>query len=70
MSAEQHQELTTLPPLESPCRDCHGKGWEWVDGDLCACAYCSGAGYVPTQIGQQVLDLMRHNFRPMLKETS
>jgi hypothetical protein len=31
------------------------------------CPVCDGAGYVPTEFGKRVLDLMRHNFRPLFE---
>lgn len=50
-------------PLENKCSECGGAGGYqdytgWVD-----CFTCDGAGYVPTELGEQVLDLIRHNAR-------
>jgi hypothetical protein len=59
-----------LPPLETPCADCNGKGWYWPeDRDKARrCEACAGAGYVPTGDGKRILDLMRHSIRAMVAE--
>jgi len=40
----------------------HQEHREWIN-----CPVCKGAGYLPTNTGKQVLDLMRHNFRILEK---
>jgi RecJ-like exonuclease len=52
--------------LEIPCPCCDGRGWEWYSHERCD--VCDGAGYMPTDLGEKVLALMRHNFRPMLED--
>jgi DnaJ-class molecular chaperone len=54
--------------LESKCDVCDGRGWSWEKGDKCRCGVCDGAGYVPTDLGEQILSLVRHNLRPMYDE--
>lgn len=57
------------PALEEKCEKCNGTGWySEVRGDRERCGLCEGAGYVPTAFGEQVLALMRHNFKPMLED--
>jgi DnaJ-class molecular chaperone len=58
-----------VPLLESLCDECNGEGGSydqyvsrWID-----CPNCGGAGFIPTSFGKQILELMQHNFRPMLK---
>lgn len=54
---KNHGELETL------CNSFEGAGgtathWDWIE-----CSRCHGAGYVPTEFGEQVLELIRHNLR-------
>ena len=63
--AEEDKVNDTLPVLEQPCRKCGGRGTYSGGGDRETCGLCEGAGYVPTEVGMRVLDLMRHNFRPL-----
>lgn len=59
-----------LPMLEVKCDVCDGRGWRHsYDGER-RCGVCDGAGYVPTGLGEQILALMRHNFRPMLEDAT
>lgn len=53
--------------LEVVCEFCHGKGgwFDPIDGTGLCCPECSGAGYIPTEIGKKVLAMMRHNFEPL-----
>jgi len=51
----------TILNLEEKCPHCEGEGrfhdqHQWVD-----CSYCEGAGYLPTELGQQILNLVSHN---------
>ena len=52
--------------LEVLCPDCDGRGWEWYTKTRCE--ICNGAGYMPTELGERILALMRHNFRSMLED--
>ena len=59
MSEEQ-----TLPELEHECGYCGGRGrtehgWE--------CGACRGTGHELTEAGEQVLDLVKHQFKRLLK---
>ncbi len=56
-----------IPDLEAICPSCKGEG-RFSDNpphDFTDCFKCDGAGYVPTESGKKVLNLMRHNFRTM-----
>jgi DnaJ-class molecular chaperone len=61
-----------FPVLEEHCGSCDGQGWYWPeDRDSRRwCEVCNGAGFVPTEFGERVLELMRHNFKPMLENAS
>ena len=50
--------------LEVQCNYCSGRGRFGRD----QCDACDGSGYVPTELGSRILDLMRHNLRPMIQE--
>jgi DnaJ-class molecular chaperone len=58
--------------LENLCDTCGGEGFgrHECHPDRLRCSDCNGAGYVPTELGEKVLDLMRHNFRPMLQDVT
>jgi DnaJ-class molecular chaperone len=63
MSDSEQKQLESLPALETVCERCGGKGGreevrEWHD-----CYRCNGAGHVPTEFGELVLALIRHNLR-------
>lgn len=52
--------------LESKCPECNGSGgkfWRGEEEEWRECAKCHGSGYVPTQIGARILELVRHNSR-------
>jgi hypothetical protein len=36
--------------------------------ELEPCPVCDGAGYTPTALGETVLTLMRHNWKPMFRK--
>jgi DnaJ-class molecular chaperone len=59
-----------VPDLETLCENCRGKGgWrEGQHGSWYSCGRCNGAGYVPTEIGERVITIMRHNFKSMLHD--
>jgi DnaJ-class molecular chaperone len=46
----------TSRPLELQCKACNGAGW-FEDG-VFICRECDGAGYIPTEDGRRILDLM------------
>lgn len=55
--------------LEMRCAYCNGRGWRRSGDEQDRCVSCQGAGYVPTESGKRILALMRHNFRPMLRDS-
>lgn len=59
-----------LPSLETICEKCEGSGIFRDSGKRCRCDWCNSAGYVPTEFGEKVLALMRHNFKPMLQDAT
>lgn len=66
----RRENTVSLPDLEKRCDVCGGRGGS-RECDHCRwdpCGSCNGSGYKPTDFGKKVLDLMRHNFRPMLKD--
>lgn len=70
MGQTQNDDITAKSsPLEKLCQRCGGTGGhkrmyqpEWDD-----CPECDGAGYVPTDDGRRILDLIEHNFRQMFE---
>jgi DnaJ-class molecular chaperone len=60
----KENDKTVTGDLETECPECHGRGGGndraegWID-----CFHCKGAGYIPTQAGELVLNLMLHNAR-------
>jgi hypothetical protein len=58
----------SLPLLEYLCESCNGNGGDFSGVHWVRCAKCCGVGYVATEFGQQVLTLMRHNFRSLTEE--
>ncbi|MDB5296824.1 MAG: hypothetical protein JWO31_2807 [Phycisphaerales bacterium] len=65
---EKTMTPTEVPELETPCEWCEGRGWYTDAQRRVRCSDCGGAGHVPTEFGERVLSLMRHNFRPMLED--
>jgi DnaJ-class molecular chaperone len=67
MSEEQKdvKRLADLPELEVRCERCEGRGEEDEVGTFRTydCPECGGAGFVPTEFGQKVLAIVRHNLR-------
>jgi Tryptophan RNA-binding attenuator protein inhibitory protein len=57
-----------LPELEQECRACMGSGVCVCDQGRVRCRQCDGAGFLPTEAGERVLALMRHNFGPLLQD--
>lgn len=62
------EETDELPVLEVLCPNCRGAGGWKCDEGWHSCGRCNGAGHVPTEFGERVLALMRHNFKPMLDD--
>jgi hypothetical protein len=63
-----HHESQRIPQLEVVCPACNGSGGDRELGVWNHCPECKGARYVPTEEGEKILELMRHNFRPMLRD--
>jgi len=66
MSENERKEeaaLQELPELETACPECESDAD--YNGNPCGswrpCGYCGGARYVPTDFGEKVLALIRHN---------
>ena len=57
-------KTSETPTLEIPCERCGGDG-QWGGA---RCSRCQGSGYEMTDLGKKVLDLLRHQFRPMLQD--
>jgi DnaJ-class molecular chaperone len=58
-----------LLPLEEHCSECYGKGGDDQDGTgWHRCGVCNGSGYEPTELGEAILTLVRHNLEPMLQD--
>jgi hypothetical protein len=64
-----HADSPQIPQLEVVCPACKGTGGDRELGAWNYCPECKGARYVPTEEGEKILKLMRHNFRPMLRNT-
>jgi hypothetical protein len=49
--------------LEVRCKECEGTGGlaDSIDRSWSNCAGCKGAGWIPTDLGKRILDLMKHN---------
>lgn len=64
-------DLQGFPKLETPCGKCQGHGrHDEGDHKQRRCDWCNGSGYEPTDVGELVLSLMRHNFKPMLQDAT
>ena len=59
-------------PLETLCPVCHGSGGDdsSYPEQRWRCGTCKGVGFVPTEFGKKIVELMRHNFKPMLQDVS
>lgn len=53
--------------LENPCFPCFARGYN-LEPEIgkVTCVHCDGAGFIPTQIGKRILDLIRHNIPNLL----
>ena len=60
---KKKEAALVLPELETLCPECNGD----TDyngnpsGPWRPCGSCDGAGYIPTEFGERVLALIRHN---------
>jgi DnaJ-class molecular chaperone len=55
--------------LETVCCECNGTGTiESRYNGTSNCEKCGGSGFVTTEKGARILDLMRHNFKVMLQD--
>jgi DnaJ-class molecular chaperone len=58
--------ILKMKPLEITCDHCNGRGrfsdHEEAGGSI-ECRECNGSGFKPTQLGVQILELIRHNSR-------
>ena len=54
--------------LESVCAFCHGAGGHDGLRGRVRCMNCKGAGHVPTNFGEKVIAIMRHNLAPILQD--
>ena len=53
--------------LEKICPRCKGAGGEKIDYDSVfdVCVQCGGSGYIATPMGERVIAIMHHNFKPI-----
>ncbi len=58
--------------LETVCDWCHGRRGEHEDGTGVwrDCGRCGGSGFATTALGEKVLDLIRHNIKRLIDESS
>jgi hypothetical protein len=69
--ANENIPAPLMDDLEVVCVNCRGAGgWSgsargpaWT-----ACGRCGGSGYVTTEVGRKVLDLIRHNLKLLLHD--
>ncbi|UOF90471.1 tryptophan RNA-binding attenuation protein [Fodinisporobacter ferrooxydans] len=47
--------------LELPCWDCHGTGQLQENEQTIPCPKCSGKGYIPTALGQTILEFVKRH---------
>lgn len=64
----EQAQIPQLPELERPCKKCQGDGlYSCGGGGRERCDLCDGAGHVPTEYGEMVLRLIRHNLPAMIE---
>jgi DnaJ-class molecular chaperone len=63
MTPAENNSQGELPVLETVCPACKGIGSFYMEGP---CESCCGSGYVPTEAGEKLLALVRHNIRRLL----
>ena len=71
MASTQHDHgVQAIPDLEELCGSCRGEGcYRGREGPV-RCDVCNGAGFISTEFGERILNLMRHNFKPMLQDAT
>ncbi len=67
-STRRDRSVVTGLDLEEPCGSCLGAGYYRGREGPVRCDVCKGAGFIPTEFGERILDLLRHNFGPMLQD--
>lgn len=55
------EERDKLTELENECQECGGEGRVKTDTGWMCCPECKGTRLLPTQFGEQILTLIRHN---------
>jgi DnaJ-class molecular chaperone len=68
----EYEIKTPHASLQVKCPECDGKGgwFDEFDGSGLYCGQCGGAGYVATDLGREILDLVRRNFRSLVESES
>ncbi len=69
--ANSDESAKGVVPLEFPCTYCTARGGWRVEGSGTwhRCTMCNGSGFIPTDFGSRVLDLLRHNFQSLLQDS-
>ena len=55
--------------LEVVCPKCSGKGGRDDYEGWITCRPCKGIGFIPTEVGAAVLDIVRHNIDHMVRDS-
>jgi len=63
-------QFDKLPTLETPCARCEMHGLVYGYRGEEQCPECHGAGYIPTDIGKQILELVLHVIHRAVPEQS
>jgi len=58
-----------LPLLETVCGECGGNGGQKGCHFWETCDACNGTGYILTDDGKAILELVRHNGKTILRES-
>ena len=66
----KHEASEHFPPLEVVCSRCSGKGGHYECDRWISCHFCQGAGHIPTEFGERVLALIRHNLQLDLNQAN
>lgn len=54
--------------LENRCEQCKGDGGTNEYSFWATCDNCQGTGYIPTQNGEAILELIQHNMKNLLRQ--
>jgi DnaJ-class molecular chaperone len=57
-----------IPQLEIRCSECGGIGSYTERYQRYNCPSCDGAGYLPTEAGKKILEIIKHNLRGMNRQ--